>query len=228
MNILIVDDQKEMAIQLKNDFESYFKHYEDMNIEIKTDAFSHIESESVDIAFLDIDLVTANGIHLAQFVKRKFPNVVIIFVSSKEELVFKTFSVDVFQFIRKRKYEKDIQIVFKQLDQYIKNNLNKKSVIVNGRKAVIRPDKVKSILSMGHDVIIFEDKEYTIKSSLLGILEYLDSPYLIQIQRNLAINFNNILDVHRNMITTLDGKEYKIGRTYQEQFHSLYEEFLWR
>ena len=228
MNILIVDDQKEMAIQLKNDFESYFKHYEDMNIEIKTDAFSHIESESVDIAFLDIDLVTANGIHLAQFIKRKFPNVVIIFVSSKEELVFKTFSVDVFQFIRKRKYEKDIQIVFKQLDQYIKNNLNKKSIIVNGRKAVIRPDKVKSILSMGHDVIIFEDKEYSIKSSLLGILEYLDSPYLIQIQRNLAINFNNILDVQRNMITTLDGKEYKIGRTYQEQFHSLYEEFLWR
>ena len=53
MNILIVDDQQEIAEKLKIDFSEYFKHYENINFEIKTDTFSQLVSETIDIAFTE-------------------------------------------------------------------------------------------------------------------------------------------------------------------------------
>ena len=114
MNILIVDDDKQFINLLKNDFLNYFSYqFNDIHIESKYDDYFHIESQKIDIAFIDIDLNTYNGINYAKLFRKKYnQNIIIIFISNREDLVFETLTTGVFQFIRKQKYDHDKLIVF--------------------------------------------------------------------------------------------------------------------
>lgn len=227
MNVLMIDDDKSILKKLQTDFHNYFKCFnEKIDYEIKAENFLSIESTNVDVAFIDIDLVNYNGINLANYLTEKFPNIIIIFISAREDLVFQTLTTRVFQFIRKRKYDEDKVTVFAQLENHLNNHLKKKIIHYKGRSISIRPDKIKYILSVGHDVIILEERDVTIKSSMQSILEYFNSPYLIQIQRIMAVNFNYCLQITKTKIVTRDKKEYHVGRKYQQNLMNKYEEFL--
>lgn len=230
MNVIIIDDDKQFAEILKKDFYNYFCQIEDdMTLTLKCDDFLNIDVEELDVAFIDIDLNICNGINIAKYLRKMHPHLIIIFVSKREELVFKTFSTGVFQFIRKSKYEEDIAVVFHQLKKHILKNFDRKIIIVNGRKTVINTNSIQYILSIGHDVIIkTENNQYIIKSTIQEMLDVFNAYYLIQIQRNLIINFTFIKDVKTNVIITMDDNEYKIGRKYQKSFFNQYEEFILR
>lgn len=98
MNILICDDNAAFAAQLQNDISEYF-HNPHMNINMVTDHFDQIEG-TYDVIFMDIELNDKNGIEIAKYHKNKH-NCLVIFTSSHENLVFNTFQVEPFQFIRK-------------------------------------------------------------------------------------------------------------------------------
>ena len=93
-----------------------------IKIWLKCDDFLNIDMEQIDIAFIDIDLNVCNGINIAKYLRQLHPQLIIIFVSRREELVFQTFSTGVFQFIRKSKYIQDSKIVFEQLKKYLPDN----------------------------------------------------------------------------------------------------------
>lgn len=230
MKVFIVDDDISFTNILQNDFESYFHDdFEKIEYVVKTDDFLNIDVKGIDVAFLDIDLEGVNGIELAKTLKKSNPSLKVIFVSAREELVFQALSVDVFQFIRKSQYQSDLFIVFDQLKQFFKNHLNRKIIYYQGRKTLIYVDKIEYILSLGHDVIIhLQDKDYEYKSSLKDILDFFDSPALVQIKRNLVINLYFVKEVSRNSVMLLNGVEYEVGRIFQEHLIEQYEEFLLR
>lgn len=230
MNVIIIDDDKQFAEKLKKDFYNYFYQIaEDITLTLKCDDFLNIDIEELDVAFIDIDLNTCSGINIAKYLRKMHPHLLIIFVSRREELVFKTLSTGVFQFIRKSKYEEDVSVVFHQLKKHILHNFDKKIITINGRKTLIKTNRIQYILSIGHDVIIkTENAQYTIKSTIQEVLDIFNAYYLIQIQRNLIINFTFIKDVKGHLIITMDDNEYKIGRKYQKNFFDQYEEFILR
>ncbi len=228
MHILIVDDDIKFINQLKKDFINYFspRHKEIIFRTISKD-FNSINLDKIDIAFIDIDLKKHNGIDFAIILKKQFPHVLIIFISLREDLVFSALSVGIFQFIRKSKYKFDSLTTFNQLEQFITENLYKKAITIRGRKIIITVYNIQYILSIGHDVILhLNDREYILKGSLKEILNLLDAPFIIQIQRNLAINFYFITEFSRSKIKTIGNHEYVVGRKYQLNFIKKYEDFL--
>ena len=139
---------------------------------MKCDHFLELDKEDIDVAFIDIDLNVCNGINIAKYLRKLHPQLIIIFVSRREELVFQTFSTGVFQFIRKSKYNQDTQIVFEQLKKHLLQNNQKHILVINGRKTVIKTNTIQYILSIGHDVVIkTNDHEYTLKSSIQDMLD---------------------------------------------------------
>ena len=102
MNILICDDNTAFAMQLQKDINEYF-HNPNMITNVITDHFDQIEG-TYDVIFMDIELNDKNGIEIAKYHKDKH-NCLVIFTSSHENLVFNTFQVEPFQFIRKNHYK---------------------------------------------------------------------------------------------------------------------------
>lgn len=229
MNILIVDDDKQFINLLKNDFLNYFSYqFNDIHIESKYDDYFHIESQKIDIAFIDIDLNTYNGINYAKLFRKKYnQNIIIIFISNREDLVFETLTTGVFQFIRKQKYDHDKLIVFEQLLEHCKEHFNNIILNINGRTTIININDIVYLLSIGHDMIIHTIKnEYTTKMSIKQSLELMDSKLMIQIQRTMIINLTFVANIHHNKVLLFDNSEHHIGRKYQKNVIEKYEEFL--
>lgn len=105
MKVLICDDDIDFSNVLANDFKDYFfDKLNNVDIEIVNCDFNSYKNSQADVCFMDIDLVGENGIHIVEEMKKHNKNLVVIFVSVREDLVFNTFSVEPFQFIRKNHY----------------------------------------------------------------------------------------------------------------------------
>lgn len=86
MNILVVDDEKEIAdlieIYLKNENYNVFKYYSSQTI------FSDLETLKIDLAILDVMMPDIDGFSLCSKIREKY-NFPIIFVTAKVEDVDK-------------------------------------------------------------------------------------------------------------------------------------------
>ena len=144
-----------------------------------------------------------------------------------EEFVFPALSIGFFQFIRKTQYDFDIRKVLKQVEVFLKKNLKKICIKMDGRSYVIRLSDIKYIMSIGHDLFISTyGKDYLIYSSLKKIMNQISFDELVQIERSLVVNLNFIKRMNKTSIITLTDEEYSVGRKYQNELVKKYEEFL--
>ena len=232
MNIVLVDDDIEFSNKLKVDVKLYFKQLdENINFIVLNDSFDTIKDiDQIDLIFLDVDLnFEMNGIDIGAYLKSKFPKIIIVVVSMHEDFVFPALSIGFFQFIRKTKYDFDIVKVLKQIEDYLKENLKKICIKMDGRSYVVRLNDIKYIMSIGHDLYINTyQKEYLIYSSLKKFMDQISFDELVQIERSLVVNLNFIKRMDKTSVITLNDEEYFVGRKYQDELVRKYEEFLLR
>ena len=223
MKVLFCDDDVEFLKQLENDFYVYFK---DRIFELETKCLyqNFVDLQKYDICFLDIDLKSVDGIALAKRLKTYNSKLIIVFVSQREDLVFHTFSVQPFQFIRKKHYLEDSKEVFAQLNYYLQQTTM--PLKINNQIVYINPLDITSVISLDHDVIITtKEKTYTVKDSLKNFCQKNEKFFVVKIKKNLAISLYQVQKVKGNKIM-YENKEYIIGRIYQKNFKNLYERYL--
>lgn len=132
-----------------------------------------------------------------------------------------------FQFIRKKQYDIDIIKVLNQIEFFLRENLKKICIKMEGRDYVIRLSDIRYIMSIGHDLYINTyKKEYLIHSSLKKFMDRISFVELVQIERSLVVNLNFIKRMNKTNILTLNDEEYSVGRKYQDELVRKYEEFL--
>ena len=232
MNIVILDDDLNFSSKLRKDVYNYFSTIEDhIEVSVINNEYScAFKYESVDIFFLDIDLKTNyNGIILAKHLKEAFPNAIIVFISNHEECVFPALSIGFFQFIRKGHYSYDSNKVFRQIHQYLLDNIKKIIVTINDEKEVLKLSEIVYIMSIGHDLFIKTiNKDFIIPTSLKKFMLNINYLDLVQIQKGLIININFVTSLKLNQVTLMSQDKFNIGRTYRENFFKRYEEYLMR
>ena len=69
---------------------------------------------SVDAIFLDIDIPEMNGFQIAKNVRKLYPDCMIIFCSSHNELVYESFEYEPFWFLCKSDYERKLDSVLEK------------------------------------------------------------------------------------------------------------------
>lgn len=228
MNILFIDNDKELTEKLYHDFITYFSLYKDkFVIKIINNDFNNIPLNNINIVFIDIDLKICSGIDIAKKITKISPTSKIIYFTYREDLVFDALDTNIFQFIRKGKYKLDINTVFRKLEKYIKED--RRIIDYNGRQIIIDINDIQYIVSIGRNITIHcNNNEYTLKSSIKEILELLNSSSLVQIQRTLIINMNMINKITKTKILTNDNHSYIIGRKYSDNLIYQYEKYLFK
>lgn len=61
-----------------------------------------------DLFFLDIEMPGLNGIELCRKLRARYPESLVIFISNREEMVFQTFEVRPFRFLRKHHFSEEL------------------------------------------------------------------------------------------------------------------------
>ena len=124
MNIAIVDDDVDFSSELqqyvKKFIERLYTRYE-IDI-INNNFFNNTLDKTYDIVFLDIDLKEINGINIGKKLLVSEANPIIIFVSSRDDLVFSSLSVRPFYFTKvifKTRFRRNVYFV---KDVFKRNN----------------------------------------------------------------------------------------------------------
>lgn len=228
MKILIVDDNRKFTNTLQEDIRKFFQKNQDKAIiTVINNDFENMKFiDEYHIVFLDIHLLNENGLNIAKQLREVNHNVIIVFVSSNNNLVFKTFDVKPFFFIRKSHYKQDIDYFFNMLKTYFKTNTY---IYLDSRSSMVHIpiDSILYIESHEHQLWVYSKKDiYYDNSTLTHFLSKLSYPNFAQIHKSYIINLDYLKRIDKNEILLLNHTRLPIGRKYKQTFLDKYQEYL--
>ena len=139
-HIVICDDEKEILKNISEKVEDSFEQKEIsaeyFRIDDSRKLMEFLQSENVDVLFLDIDMPYFNGMDIAGYINEKALHTILVFVTSHDALVYQTFAYRPFGFIRKTHIEEEID----ELTERIKKELTdrKQELILSKGQEIIR------------------------------------------------------------------------------------------
>mgnify|MGYP002582112606 CR=1 FL=1 len=170
--------------------------------------------KNYDAVFIDIDMPMMNGIDFANQYKLKHLDTFIIFVTNHSELVFDTFKVHPFDFIRKEHFDLEIERVIEELIFLLDKKNKKIQVKSNGEIIQIKLVDILFCESNKHNCYIYKNNNTCIKvrMKLSEIYKLLDSDIFFQVNKSFLINWNCVEKISNGMIIYENGLCFNISR----------------
>ncbi len=228
----IVDDETDVLDFIQSEIKNEFKK---RNSNIAIEKFNNGQSllnmlsehYHYDFIFLDIEMPQMNGIELCRNIKLMLPNCLVIFISNKDELVFQTFEVQPFRFIRKNHFKDQLPILVESLLYQISKQ--KKTVIQiteSGSKDIFSFDisKIQYIESNRKQCLIVTDLNKTYVTFKLADFEKcLDTYEFIKPHRSYLVNCQSIFHISKTSIKLTNGIDIPVSR---DRLESVKQQFL--
>lgn len=191
-------------------------------IDLTTDIF--------DILLLDIDLPDKSGIDFANDYIKIYPNTKIIFISSHNELVFDSFKVHPYNFIRKENIDIELNDTLLELLDLLK--MHKKEIVLNNKDntTIIQQSDIIYIESFKHYCYIYTKRTtepYKIRTNMRQILEDLNFCFY-RINRSYIINLNEIKQIKNGRVILKNDMKVTLQRGQIKKFQNTYDHFLCR
>lgn len=236
LNIAICDDEPVIAHQIESFLLDIQKSHS-IKIDI-LDVFYHSSElanslsleKSYDIIYLDIEMPQKNGIELAQLIREKNFNSLLIYVSGYEQYFKQLFEVETFRFIKKP-INKEIfdKYFFEALEKAEKNNI----FFDFKYKHSFYKIPINNIVyfeSQGRYIIIHLSDNTTCNlRSKLHVIEIqiykLSIPFL-RIHQSYLINYNYILCMSRSQVKLIDNIILPISYEKQKSIRIQYTTLL--
>ena len=235
MNIhaAICDDDQQFTLLLKNYILDYFKL---SDIEITLDVFSDSQvfleklrspDLNYDLMFLDIDMPGLNGLDLASEIKhieQKQPY--FIFVSGMESMVFKTFRVNPFWFVRKRLWKKELPLALSALKKELRTSEENLLSIEVGT-SIYKIDTSSLIYIECTDKILHfhykhPEKDCDIRYKLSDLEKLLTDRGFIRIHKGFLVNYRFIFNIERSGIQLDNGTTLPVSKYRLQEIKELY------
>lgn len=173
------------------------------------------ETGNFDVYFLDIDIPDLNGISLAEKIKEKNMNALILYLSAKEELVFRTFKTQPLAFIRKDYFAKDIQEAMDTLMKYLKKP---EDVILDLSDTLGHPIRINVNRTIyieakeNYQYVVSIDRREMIRSSIAELDKQLTPFGYIRVHRSYLVNYKYIRRINNDHILLDDGQTIPMSR----------------
>ena len=212
MNIIILDDDILFLNTFKNKIQHFAKKiFNDVTIDISTNT-SILQNKTYSIYFLDIDLINENGIAVATNIKRLNASAIIIFTTARNDLIYNAITVQPFYFIRKSELDNDLATAFILLKDYF---IDKPffSFKYESEQIKLYIEDIIFFETNDHLTTIFTNsKQYHLYTPLKKLMNLLNSPNIIQANRNQCINVAHVIQEKGNYLILDNSYKIKIGK----------------
>ena len=229
-NCLIIDDDEIDRLTVL----SFAKKFPVLNIlgvfENATDALKILETQTVDILFLDIDMPELNGI---EFRKKAAHIPVCIFITAHPEHAVESFELDTLDFIVKplklHRFTQTIQRIEDYMEVKLKAQLFESSI--GGDVIYIKEGHEKTKVKL-HDILYLEalkdytkivtsQKKYCVLSSIGMLLKENNFHSFIRIHRSFAVQKQFIKKILVAEVQLNNDVIIPVGRSFKDNLKSL-------
>lgn len=189
--------------------------------------FSYLQTETLDILFLDIDLGEESGIEIAQKLSTQYPKIIVIFLTGHREFANEAFDVEALGYVLKPIDERKLERIFmKAITQVIgiKNKLNAACLVIteeNIKKKINQSDIIYIERVLAKSIIHTKTREYQVYEPLTSLCKRLDHTFL-RINQSEVVSAKEILKLEGNTVFLKNGKELSIGRTFKKTVLDLF------
>lgn len=215
--VAIVDDEKIILQEIYKKISKILAHKE---CEFKILSFSNGKSllefcniNKVDLIFLDIDMPDVNGIDVARKLRNHNNSAEIIFVTNKDEMVYEAIKYAPFRFIRKIKFDNEIEEAINYYF-YKSSMLNKKIVFSteNGKK-IKSVSEIVYVEVQSHKLTVHtKNTLFEANGNLNSIENIISNDGFIRIHKSYLVNFRYMDLIRQKFIILDDGTELPLSR----------------
>lgn len=219
LRIACCDDEPEIGKMLARKIADAFS---EINITASTTVFSDpkqllslAESGcSFDAIFLDIDMPELDGITLGKKLSRLMDRVGIVFLSNKEDMVFRALQVMPLRFIRKNRFDEEIRDAVQAICART-NDLQRDTVVFEDANTVYRffPSKILYVEIMNMTLSVVQESGKTQFRSTISEAEQKLSPYgFLRIHKSFLVNYRAVFSIKKDSVSLENGTVLPISR----------------
>jgi DNA-binding LytR/AlgR family response regulator len=172
--------------------------------------FEHPISFPYNCLFIDIQMKQVSGIQLAETIRKYDKDIILIFLTSTDQFVFKGYEVNAFRYFMKPITLDQICNVLKTIKEPIKRN----EIIlkVDGEIVKIYSDEIQYIESQQHYLLIqTKTIRFKIKENISDFMKLLNSDF-IQPHRSYIVNISQITKITKTSIYLISNIEIPVSR----------------
>lgn len=222
IQIAICDDEtrvlSDLKIKIQKEFEALNCHSEIFSCEDSFLLVEHIRQAPPDVLFLDIDMPKPDGMEIARFLTDSGSNILLVFVTSHDTLVYQSFIYHPFGFIRKSYFDEEIGAVVQGIIKELQKQKDYFSFKTN--KGFCRiPVKDILYLESEQNYIILHSTEcsYRFRSTIASVENELTIKGFIRTHKGFLVNSQHIFRVCGDDIELDNNEILPIGRTNRER-----------
>ena len=236
MNLLICDDDVTFAEKVRGAAVPFF---EANNVPVRCMVCASAEEaqarpglETCQLAFLDVDLVTASGIELGRTLKQKNPKVLLVYISAYLEFAPQGYTVSAFRYILKGDIQRMLPVCLEDVYQELFGARRVLEVEFNRETKQVPYDDIFSLESEGRRVLVFGEEPHKLLCVYYGKLSELPGDLFengfVRIGRSAVVNMKYIQKIAGYKVRMRNGAELSVSRASYAEVRRLYLEWKGR
>ena len=183
-----------------------------------------------DVIFLDIDMPIIDGLDVAKEIMNENISInypAIVFVTSKDNLVFEALKQYPFSFIRKAFFKSDIGSCLSRIYSILKEDMHLYP-IKTGRSIInIKLSDIIYVVKENNYVVFHStNMQYKERSTITEKISDLDSFGFLRPNIGYIVNFRYIKELNKKSIVLANDLEIVIGRRYLKEFKEKYHRMV--
>lgn len=218
MRIYICDDEFQMV---KDISEKVRKILSDCTIEEFSDGESllyALEKQECDILLLDIDLPDIGGLSIAERLKEMLCSPILVFVTSHDELVYDSFRVHPFGFIRKSCLDEELEKILRDCERELVAKERYFTFKSNSENIRLKLSEILYFESDQNYLKVYsEGKNYRFRSTIGTVEKILSEKGFIRFHRGFLVNQEAVKVLGTDVVELITGDKIPIGRNYAEE-----------
>ncbi len=230
----VCDDEPAMACLVADKIHAYYK---EKHVQISVNCFSNpknlqsslLKKNCYDVLLMDIDMPGIDGIELCRNFRQNGGDSLIVFISNKEELVFQTFDVQPFRFVRKRRLNEELENLCRALTSELEKRMDVRLRFdneVDGSVLSLSINKLIYIEARGKFCMLkTTEGEDEIRIQFQELQDKLAQFSFMQPHRSYLVNPRFIYRIGKDEILLDGGEQLPISRRRREKIKEAY--FRW-
>lgn len=217
LKIAICDDEPKILDELALKIKNVFSLKEETDVFKTSNPFEllkHLSENNTDVLFLDIDMPKLNGMDIAEKLLNENTDTLLVFVTSHDALVYKSFRYHPFSFIRKSHFDDEIAYVAKSIIEAC--NKHREIFSFKTSEGIYRIS-IRDILYFESDsnyLQLHTEKElYRFRGTLSSLEKELLPKGFIRTHKGFLVNQQHIYAVKGDDIQLYNNELLPIGRT---------------
>lgn len=213
LHIAVCDDEITVLEAISAKIQKVFEHLGQpvaitnylQGVELRRRIFA---GEHYDVLFLDIDMKDIDGIELSRHLRNNRIESLIVFISNREEYVFKSFSVRPFRFLRKIDLEGEIHSIIRDIIQEF-NRKDPEFLLLETATACLKVNPYEIVYVECNDKtlrIVTEGKEHLLRYKISDLEAKLQRYGFLRTHKGYLVNYRYVFSIEKNEVI-LDTKE---------------------